>query len=260
MKYINRKSLLYKTEVEYGDYTINHVEGCAHGCRYPCYAMNMAKRFGRIKSYDEWRQPKLVANALDLLKVEVPKLRHKIKSVHLCFMTDPFMVGFPEIHEMTMKIIELLNKSGIKVTTLTKGKYPANLAKFISRDDNEFGISLVSKDRKYLNWIEPYSAKWFVRLRSLEKLHKAGKKTWVSMEPYPTPNIVEQDLSELFDRIAFADRIVFGRLNYNVKSRMYQNHRQYYNELSMQVIEFCRKHGIEYHIKNGTLTKNSAVA
>ena len=26
MKYIKRKSLLYKTEVEYGDYTINHVQ------------------------------------------------------------------------------------------------------------------------------------------------------------------------------------------------------------------------------------------
>ena len=35
MKTIKRKSLLYKTGVEYGDYTINHVQGCAHGCLYP---------------------------------------------------------------------------------------------------------------------------------------------------------------------------------------------------------------------------------
>jgi len=46
---ITRKSLLYKTAVEYGDYTINHVEGCSHGCRYPCYAMMMAKRFGKVQ-------------------------------------------------------------------------------------------------------------------------------------------------------------------------------------------------------------------
>ena len=32
---ITRKSLLYKTGVEYGNWTINHVEGCMHGCKFP---------------------------------------------------------------------------------------------------------------------------------------------------------------------------------------------------------------------------------
>ena len=31
-KFIQRKTLIYKTEVEYGDYTMNHVLGCSHGC------------------------------------------------------------------------------------------------------------------------------------------------------------------------------------------------------------------------------------
>ena len=34
--YIERKTMLYKTGVEYGDYTMNHIQGCAHGCKYPC--------------------------------------------------------------------------------------------------------------------------------------------------------------------------------------------------------------------------------
>jgi DNA repair photolyase len=68
-----RKSLLYKTGVEYGDYTANHIEGCAHGCKYPCYAMLMARRFGRAASYEDWTQPKLVSNALDLLDRELPR-------------------------------------------------------------------------------------------------------------------------------------------------------------------------------------------
>ena len=59
---ITRKSMLYKTGVEYGDYTINHVQGCAHGCKYPCYAMMMAKRFGKVKTYDDWCEPKLAEN------------------------------------------------------------------------------------------------------------------------------------------------------------------------------------------------------
>jgi len=47
-----RKTMLYKTEVEYGDYTMNHVLGCAHGCKYPCYAYLQKKRFGEVKSYE----------------------------------------------------------------------------------------------------------------------------------------------------------------------------------------------------------------
>ena len=88
MKTIERKSLLYKTGVEYGDYTINHVQGCAHGCMFPCYAFNMAKRFGNVKSYQEWLEPKLVNNAIELLDKELPRLKDKIKSVQLCFTTD----------------------------------------------------------------------------------------------------------------------------------------------------------------------------
>ena len=52
MDTIKRSTLLYKTGVEYGDYTINHVQGCAHGCKFPCYAMMMAKRFGKAKTYE----------------------------------------------------------------------------------------------------------------------------------------------------------------------------------------------------------------
>ena len=44
--YIERKTLLYKTGVEYGDYTMNHVLGCAHGCNYPwlCFFVKKAIR------------------------------------------------------------------------------------------------------------------------------------------------------------------------------------------------------------------------
>ena len=75
MKSITRKTMLYKTGVEYGDYTMNHVLGCAHGCKYPCYAFLQKKRFGRVSSYEEWIEPKIVSNTLDLLDIEIPKLK-----------------------------------------------------------------------------------------------------------------------------------------------------------------------------------------
>ena len=57
METITRKTMLYKTGVEYGDYTMNHVQGCAHGCLYPCYAYMMAKRFGKAKTQEEHKNP-----------------------------------------------------------------------------------------------------------------------------------------------------------------------------------------------------------
>ena len=68
---IKRKTLLYKSGVEYADFSINHVEGCAHGCTFPCYAMMMKIRCGIIKDYKEWLRPKIVSNALELLDKEI---------------------------------------------------------------------------------------------------------------------------------------------------------------------------------------------
>lgn len=116
--------MLYETGVEYGDYTMNHVLGCAHGCKFPCYAFLQKKRFGQIHTYEQWLQPYLVSNTLQLLQSEIPKLRNRIESVQLCFTTDPFMYEFDEIAKMSKDAIRLLNLNGIKCTVLTKGILP----------------------------------------------------------------------------------------------------------------------------------------
>lgn len=82
-----RKSMLYKTAVEYGNYTMNHVLGCSYGCRYPCYAYLMARRFGKVKTYDEWCEPVLASNTIELLEEEIDRLTAKIRNVQLCFTT-----------------------------------------------------------------------------------------------------------------------------------------------------------------------------
>ena len=145
--YIERKSMLYQTGVEYGDYTMNHVLGCSHGCKYPCYAFLQKKRFGQIKDYDEWRRPFLASNTIQLLDKEIPKLKDKIQSVQLCFTTDPFMVDYPEIQEMSLAAMRRLNRDNIKCCVLTKGILPIELKELYG--DNEYGITLISLDEKY---------------------------------------------------------------------------------------------------------------
>lgn len=254
MDTIERQSLLYKTGVEYGDYTVNHVQGCAHGCKYPCYAMLMAKRFGKVTSYEKWCEPKLVENALEILDKEIPRLKDKIESVHLCFSTDPFMYGYDEVSQMSIAIIKKLNVAGIKCTALTKGILPIELATL--SPENEYGITLVSLDEVFRQEMEPNSAPYKERIDALRILHNAGCKTWVSIEPYPTPNFIEQDLNEILEAIGFCDKIIFGRLNYNKKVSEYKDHKAYFNELAEQVIAYCKANGKQYHIKDGTITTN----
>lgn len=251
--YIERKTMLYETGVEYGDYTMNHVLGCAHGCKYPCYAFMMKKRFGKVKSYEEWLEPYLVSNTLELLGREIPRLKKKIQSVQLCFSTDPFMYGYKEIEDTSLAAIKKLNEASIKCTTLTKGLLPLAL-KDLSKD-NEYGITLVSLNEEYRQRMEPDSAPYPERIKALKKLHDAGCKTWVSIEPYPTPNIVEQELIDILNSIDFVDRIIFGRTNYSKEVSSFKEHKHFYNQLAAEVIDFCKEKEIDYHIKNKTITE-----
>ena len=253
MEKIKRKTMLYKTSVEYGDYTINHVQGCAHGCKFPCYAMMMAKRFGTAKTYEEWCVPKLAENALEILDKEIPKLKDKIESVQLCFSTDPFMYGYDEVSRMSIEIIKKLNGAGIKCTALTKGILPIELADL--SPENEYGITLVSLDEGFRKEMEPNTAPYRERIAALRALHDAGCKTWVSIEPYPTPNFIEQDLNKILEAISFCDKIIFGRLNYNKKVSEYKDHKAYFNKLAEQVLAYCKANGKQYHIKDGTVSE-----
>ena len=253
--YIERKSMLYKTGVEYGDYTMNHVLGCSHGCRYPCYAFALKKRFGQVPTYEQWLKPYLVSNTMELLGREIPRLRDRIESVELCFTTDPFMYEYDEIAEMSLEAIRRLNDSDIRCSVLTKGLLPITLAAY--SPDNEYGITLVSLDEAYREQMEPFAAPCADRLAALLALHDRGCNTWVSIEPYPTPNMIKQNLHEILQSVAFVDKIIFGRLHYNKAVSAYREHKQFYNDCAAEVIQFCEERGIAYHIKNGTITENT---
>ena len=234
--------------------TLNHILGCSHGCKYPCYAYMMAKRFGKVKSYDEWIKPQMVENTMELLTQELPKLKSKIQILHLCFTTDPFMHGHKEIAELSKQIIQKANSEGVRCSVLTKGILPESLAEFPL--DNEYGITVVSLDDKFVEKYEPGAANITDRINALRALHNAGCKTWVSIEPYPTPNMINQNLEEILEAVSFADKIIFGRLHYNKTVSEYKDYKKFYNDCAQTVINFCNAHGIAYHIKKGTISDN----
>lgn len=77
------------------------------------------------------------------------------------------------------------------------------------------------------------------------------------MEPYPTPNLVRQDLTAILDKISFVDKIIFGKLNYNIRVTEFQDNKNFYDECANTVIDFCDKNNIDYHIKYGTQKKDN---
>lgn len=133
-----------------------------------------------------------------------------------------------KLQTMSLAAITKLNNAGIKCTVLTKGVLPPELASLSPA--NEYGITLVSLYDGFRKEMEPFSAPYDERINALRSLHDAGCKTWVNVEPYPTPNIIRQDLAGILNAAAFTDRIIFGRTNYSRRVSAYDGHRQFYAE------------------------------
>lgn len=49
-------------------------------------------------------------------------------------------------------------------------------------------------------------------------------------------------------------RCIFGRRNYNAVVNRHAYVKQFCNKLRQMVIDFCTESGIDYHIKDGTIT------
>jgi DNA repair photolyase len=243
-----RKSLLNESAL--GFLCVNHVQGCSHGCLYPCYAFSMAKGYGRARDYAEWTGPKLVGNAEELLAKELARLKQKRDFVQLCLTTDPFMFGQPEVADLSLRLIEMINAAGIAVSILTKGLLPIELAdraRFPA--DNVHGISLVSLSEDFRGRWEPGAAPFAERIGALRALSEAGRATLVHMEPYPTPNVIEQDLGAVLEEIGFVDSLYFGGWNYSRLTKAFPGRAGFYEECAREARRFCRERGMEFRGK-----------
>jgi DNA repair photolyase len=247
MEMITRKSLLYRSGL--GFYCVNHVQGCSHGCRYPCYAYMMASHYGRVKSYEEWCQPKIVSNAERLLEKELSRMKTRPDSVHLCLTTDPFMTGQPAVRELSLSIIKSINRHGIPCSVLTKGVLPAELAdQQVFRADNRYQISLVSLSEGFRRRWEPGTTPYAGRIRALKFLPDHGCRTGIHMEPYPTPNLVQQDLEQMLERVAFVEAVYFSGWNYNSVSGQFPDRTDFYATQAKIVRRFCSPRRIDCEI------------
>jgi DNA repair photolyase len=248
METIVRKSLLNRSAL--GFLCVNHAQGCSHGCLYPCYAFSMARTYGRAKDYRDWTRPRLVANARELLAKELGRLKVKPDFIHLSLTTDPFMHGQPEMIALSLELIGMINAAGIAVSILTKGILPAELAdRSRFPGDNVYGISLVSLSEEFRRRWEPGAAPFAERIAALRLLGDAGRKTLVHMEPYPTPNVITQDLGEILEAVGFVDSLWFGGWNYSSLTGKFEGREEFYRDMGSIARNFCEARGIGFEGK-----------
>lgn len=241
---ITRKSLLNRSAL--GFWCINAVQGCSHGCRYPCHAVLLARRRGQVDGLSVWCKPRIVSNAAELLERELRR-RREITRVHMSLTTDPFMVGHPEVTALTLRLIERINAAGIPCSILTKGPLPAELSnEHRFRRDNTYGISLVSIDEGFRERWEPGAASYEERIGAARVLHQRGCRTRAHVEPYPTPNLFDQDLRDVLGRVSFVDSLFFGPWNYHAAALSYPGRARFYGEQRAIARRFCEMEGIAY--------------
>ena len=217
----------------------NVAYGCTNCCEY-CYVPYIKK--GEVRFPKKFPVELVKAQLEKGLKFEVNKDLKPV-GVFLSFTTDPFL---KELHNATMDLIELLIDKGIGVATLSKMGFSfLYRASWLIRT----GMTIVSPSDDFSKKFEPRALPISGRIKLLEMIKQKNGYTWVSLEPYPTPEIWEQDLIKLLDRISFVDFIIFGKWNYDIRA----NDIEFYKKTVNEFKTYCKKHSIRYAVKSDTL-------
>jgi DNA repair photolyase len=220
---------------EWADKNINLQKGCEHGCLY-CYAYKIAKHYGRVKTFEEWAQPKL-------LLTNIPNFRHSNKT---------FM--FPSTHDITPNNVSVVMCAIAKLVTVQNNILlvskphleciTAICERFsVYKQFIQFRFTIGTLDDDIAKKWEPGAPSIRERLQCIDVAHKAGFKVSISCEP------LLEDNTEIVDYLLqfypFVDQIWIGAMNFqNDKPKLDYNgiYVKYVLESRVKFKESFRKH------------------
>lgn len=232
----------------------NTAKSCSHMCSY-CYCPTV------LKMTKEQFHTKVELKNRVIEKVDKDMDRIKLRDdfdprfLYLSFVGDPFFNGRPDLQSMTTLVMERARHEGYSLCTLTKGEYLTEKIHYKEVIPDWYGISCVSISEEFRLEHEPGSARFADRLSCATRMKELGAKTWASMEPYPTPNIHKQDLEAVLIAlrdIAQVDKIIFGRWNYDPRTKGRENE-LFYIEAAERVVKFCHDNKIGIKVKDDIL-------
>ena len=186
---IEVKSVLTKSNLPVGDYSVNPYVGCTHACKY-CYACFM-KRF--TNHQEEW------GTFLDVKYWPEMKRPEKYAGKEMFFgsVTDPYNPQ-EETYERTRSLLMQLAGSGIRLCIQTKSDLVLRDMDLIKTfPDARVGFSINTLDEEFKNDMDQ-AVSIERRLAAMKKLHDAGIRTTCFISPI-FPGIT--DCEEIIDRV-----------------------------------------------------------
>lgn len=215
---IKARSLLNKSKIF--DYCLNPYLGCETGCRY-CYARLFIPRYtGHSEPWGEFVDVKI--NAVEILQVQLRRARRGV--VWISSVCDPYQ-PLEARYGLTRRLLEVLLAFNFPINIQTKNILVLRDLDLLTRfEEIEVGFTITTENESVARLFEPKASPIKQRIEALEKLKKAGLKTFAFLGPL-LPGDPERLVSQLEGKV---DQVFIDRMNY----------------LSA-IISFYRRHGLE---------------
>ena len=262
---IKVKSVLAKSNLPAGDYSVNPYVGCTHACKY-CYASFM-KRFTNhpepwgtfldVKYWPEIKNPEKYAG----------------KELFISSVTDPYNPQ-EETFQRTRALLEQLEGSGVKLSIQTKSDLVLRDIDLIKKfPDARVGFSINTLDEDFRADMDQ-AVSIERRLAAMKKLHDAGIRTSCFMSPiFPGMTDVEAIMDRVKNQCNFIwlenlnlrgsyKRVILQYIRekypklYPLYEEIYiQGSRTYWEALDERVRAYARQNSLEYVRDDNTINK-----
>lgn len=202
--------------------SINPYRGCEHGCIY-CYARPAHAYVDLSPGIDFETKLFAKTNAAELLRKELAKKNYQCQIMSLGANTDPYQ-PIEKQYRITRQIIEVIAEHKHPLQIVTKSSLVERdidlLAPMAANHLAQVFISITTLDRDLARRMEPRATAPQRRLKTIEKLAKAGIPVGVMFAPViPVLNDhdMENVLKEASEHGARYAGYVMLRLPYEVK-------------------------------------------
>lgn len=191
--------------------SMNPYQGCEHGCVY-CYARNAQEYWGYSAGVDFEQTILVKEDAPAALRRDLSKPSHVVKPIMLAGNTDCYQPAERKFG-LTRELLRILLAFRHPVSIITKNALVLRdldlLQELASRQLVHVFVSMTTQDESLRRQLEPRTASFRGRVRTLERLSKAGVPCGVMTAPI-IPGLNSHEIPALLQAAAGAGALAAG--------------------------------------------------